>query len=969
MSTANDDFAKSLRANVAGEVFFDEISRGIYATDASHYQIMPSCVVVPKSAAAAIEAVQLAAAYGVPITPRGGGTSLSGQTTWSGMVLDCSKYLNQILEVNADESWVRVQPGVVCDDLNAHVASLGLQFAPDPATGSRANIGGMVGNNSSGTRSVIYGKTIDHVLSCKVALADGTVLTFAPTPCHEWQAIEASGGRQGELYSGIRNIVEQNREEIIRRYPKVMRRVGGYNLDAFLPEEQGGQPGDWNLSNLIVGSEGTLGVLLETKLRLVPRPKATAVCVVHFNDLIESLVAVAQILQHEPSAVELLDKPVVTEAKTNPTTASMADFVEGTPESVLIVEVTGDNPDEASARIRDLAEDLKSHGIGYAWPIKTTPRGVARVWNVRKLGLGLLMNAKGRRRGQAFIEDACLPIPVLPEYIRKVLAICDRKGVPVTMYAHASVGVLHVRPMLDMHEPADVLRMKEIADAAFDLVMEYGGSWSGEHGDGLLRGEYIPRFFGPKLTNAFREVKRMFDPSGLMNPGKIVDAQPMTENLRYGRDYHTRHVPSLFQYREHGSFELTVEQCSGLGVCRKTGEGTMCPSYMATRDEEHATRGRANALRLAMTGQLGDQALTGCRMKDVLDLCLSCKACKTECPTAVDMARLKSDVLQLRHDKHGTTWVARVVGAIPKFARLSAGRLASVANWLQNRPAVRIALEKITGIDRRRPLPSFADESLMHWWKTRNDALCATNGSTAKRVALFVDTFTNYFEPHVGRAAVELLESCGYRVQLVDPGCCQRPAISQGLLRQAKAGGAATLRRLEAMTAPTTPILVLEPSCASSLTDDLPDLVDDVDLATSIAVRVKMIDVFLAAEVASGRLECEFTATADKILLHGHCHQKALYGTDAMKEILARIPGTQFTEVDSGCCGMAGAFGYSHYDLSKTIGEDRLFPAVRDREEGTTVVACGISCRHQLRDFLDEDAKHWVEVVSAQRPT
>ncbi len=964
MNSHSDELAKALKQNMRGEVLLDAVSRGIYSTDASHYQITPSYVVIPLDEQDAIFALKTAGEFGIPITPRGGGTSLSGQTSSTGMIVDFSKYMNRVLEVNPQERWVRVQPGVIRDDLNHQLAQYGLHFAPDPATSSRAAIGGMVGNNSSGTRSILYGKTIDNVLECKVMLSDGTVITTAAISPEQWQAKEAQTDREGELYRGVRSIIERETDEIGARFPKVMRRVSGYNLDAFLPDGPDSPAPNWNLSNLIVGSEGTLATLLEAKLLVHPLPKATSLAVIHFDELSQSLLAVDAILEHQPAAVELLDRVVIREALTNPATAHMTDFVCGDPAAILIVELYGNSPEDAGHRVQMLVKSLQEQQIGVAHVIRCDKAEQQNVWDVRKLGLGLIANVKGSRKAQAFVEDACVPTNVLAEYIEKVKNICERHDVPVTFYAHASVGVIHTRPMLDLHLEEDVKKMKSIAYEAFELVKSYGGSWSGEHGDGLVRGEFIPHFFGPRIYGAFREIKTLFDPKGLMNPGKIVDALPMTENLRYGSDYRLGALPTEFHYRDHGSFVATVEQCAGVGACRKTSGGTMCPSYMATRDEEHSTRGRANALRLAMSGQLGPDAMASDRLHDTLKLCLACKACKTECPTSVDMSRLKSDVLQMRHAKHGVPWSAKLLGNAPKFSRRWAGPLAPIVNFIQSLPPVRMALQRVAGIDRRRPLPRLSSKPFAKpgQLSTTGDTLSSDSSTT---VCLFVDTFTNSYEPHLAERATALLDSLGYRVLSTTVGCCQRPQISQGLLKEAIVDGTHTLRQLDHFAAAGIPILVLEPSCASSLVGDLPDLIGDTALGQRVSQQVTMLDEFLAEQLSHEKIRATWTSPFRKLLIHGHCHQKALFGTAAMKQLLDAVPGLAYEEIDSGCCGMAGSFGYQHFELSKTIGEDRLFPAVRSLDSETQVVACGISCRHQLHDMLGVSAKHWVEVVSA----
>lgn len=972
---------RELLSAVQGEVYCDEVSRKLYATDASHYQMVPAYVVIPKDERDCVTAVRIAGRFGIPITARGGGTSLSGQTFGTGMVIDLSKYMDQVLELNVDEQWARVQPGVVRDRLNAQLAPHRLQFAPDPATGNRATVGGMIGNNASGTRSIVYGKTIDHVISCKIVLDDGTVMKLEAVDDDEWQRRSEGDSREALVYRGVKETVERNREEILAKYPKVMRRVSGYNLDEFV--DGAGYTGPiggrdlaghkvWNLSNLFVGSEGTLGVMLEAKIRLTPLPGATALTIVHFEDVIESLCHVPEILKHGTSTVELLDRSVISEAVVNAATRDMATFIEGEPQAVLLVEVFGDDESDAAQKIHALVDDLKAQGIGYAWPIRVDKKGQADVWSVRKLGLGLITNVKGPVKGQASIEDACVPVERLAEYIERLRQVCKDAGVESSLYAHASVGVIHFRPMLDLHKPEDQQTMRTLAQRAFDMVCEYGGVFAGEHGDGLVRGEFIPKFYGQQLYAAFQEVKRFFDPQGLMNPGKLVNTPSMITHLRYGDQYRPDKVPTLFHYRDQGGFQLAVEQCNGVGACRKLDEGTMCPSYMVTRDEEASTRGRANALRLAMSGQLSPDAMSNDRMKQVLDLCLACKSCKSECPNAVDMARLKSEVLQIRHDHHGVPLGYHLVGNIPRTARLVAGPLAHVTNLVSKLPGYGWLLEKVAGIDRRRALPPFATRPLARQLRDRKKNSPETggaNGSAAAngrlgKVVLFDDTYARYMEPNVGVAAVELLERCGYEVVLAKAGCCQRPRLSKGLVRAAKRDGTKTMQNLDVFARRGLPILCLEPSCASALMDDLPDLIDDEELGRRVASCVKMIDQFLDEEVAAGRIP-PLTTSTDKFLLHGHCHQEAEFGTAAIHNHFSRMSDVSCEEVDSGCCGMAGSFGYEHYDVSEAVGEDRLFPAVRQAlRDGKTIIACGISCRHQLRDFLNVDAKHWVEVIS-----
>ncbi|HDY65477.1 MAG TPA: FAD-binding oxidoreductase, partial [Phycisphaerae bacterium] len=590
---------------------------------------------------------------------------------------------------------------------------------------------------------------------------------------------------------------------------------------------------------------------------------------------------------------------------------------------VLIVEFFGNSADEVTRKAESLVADLEKKQIGYAWPIIPEPSEQAKVWAVRKNGLGLMLGKRGRRKPVAFIEDCCVPVDVLPEYIHQVLEFCKTRGVPVAMYAHASVGTIHVRPFLDLKQQEDIDNLKAIADYTFELVTKYGGSWSGEHGDGRVRSPYLERYFGRVIYDAFRRVKRLFDPAGLMNPGVIIDPAPMDQNLRFGTEYKVPKITPVYHYRDPGSFAAAVEMCTGVGACRQSLIGAMCPSYRLTRDTEHSTRGRANALRLAMSGQLGTDGLTSKRLYKVMELCLGCKSCKSECPSNVNMARLKSEFLQMYHDAHGV---------LPQG-----------------------------NVDPRRQLPARAEQSFHKWFAQR----ARPTGKGGKKVVLFDDIYMNDYDAHVGISAVELLESCGYEVLLGKAGYSHRDKISHGFLREAKLEGEKTLRNLDAFIQEGLKVVVCEPSSASALTDDLPDLIDNEQLGQRIAEGVMMIDVFLAREIREGNLRCGFTSPFDKILIHTHCHQNSLYDTTAMKELFGRIPGISVGNIASGCCGLTNSFGYTpeQYEISMAIGEQVVFPAIRNRAEGTVVVACGFDCRRQIADGTGVKALHWVETI------
>lgn len=945
---------EQLKAAIRGDVLTDEYSLGMYSTDASFYQMRPLAVVLPKDEDDVKAAVKIASDLQVNLLPRGGGTSLAGQTVGRAVVLDFSKYMNRILEFNEKERWVRVQPGVVRDELNAELARYNLHFSPDPATANRANIGGMVGNNSSGTKSILFGKTVDHILEATVLLADGTTLLLKECSVEEYNRKAAQHDREGEIYRAFREIIDRNRDEIRDRFPKVMRRVSGYNLDEFVDTDR------WNLSKLITGSEGTLAVTLELKLDLDPLPRHKSVAVVHFADLLEAIRAVQPMLKYRPSAVEIIDRTVLHLAAENLTTRQHGHFIQGDPAAILIVEFYGDTPEEVMERPRIMIEELRKMGFGYAYPVFPDGKDSDDVWLLRKKGLGLMMGIRSEKKALSFIEDCAIPVESLPEYIDRVLKICAKYETEVSMYAHASVGVIHVQPMLDLRQPEDIEKLNRITDETFELVVKYGGAWSGEHGDGLVRSPYNEKFFGPQVYNALREVKRLFDPANIMNPGKIVDAAPMDQNLRYGVDYRDQDVQTQFRYRQEGSFRDLVHMCTGVGECRKTLGGTMCPSYRATRDEEHSTRGRANALRMAMSGQLNSGGLTSQRLHEVLDLCLSCKACKSECPSNVDMAKMKSDVLQMYYDKHGTSLRDRLIRDSSAMASRFSGALAGMVNAVQRTGLFRAMVQWLAGFDARRTLPEYTREPFYKWFRKHK----GIGSPSGKKVVLFADTYLNHHEPSVGIAAVELLEGCGYEVILANVGCCQRPRISHGFLRDAKKDGTKTAMGLKFYLDQNIPVVACEPSCASALNDDLPDLVEDAALAARLRDRVMPIENFLAQEFEVGRIEARLEATAANLMVHGHCHQKALYSTTPMKAVLSKTSAT-VTEIPSGCCGMAGSFGYEkeHYALSEKIGEAILFPSVRSRNEGTVVVASGFSCRHQIEHFTGVKPKHWVEVV------
>jgi FAD/FMN-containing dehydrogenase/NAD-dependent dihydropyrimidine dehydrogenase PreA subunit len=697
---------QELNDRIAGDVRFDRLSRALYATDASVYQIEPLGVVVPRTREDVVRTVEIAARHRVSITARGGGTSQAGQAIGAGLLLDTSKYLNRILEVNAAERWAWIEPGVVLDELNAQLRPHGLRFAPDISTASRATVGGMIANNSSGARSVLYGKTIDHVLEQHVVLADGSTAHFRPLDAVALEEACAGDTLEAKCYRAVRQLAGACRHEIDLRFPKVLRRVGGYNLDEFVNAAK-----PFNLAKLVVGSEGTLGLVVAAKINLVALPAAKAVLTIEFDELLDALAATPLILRHVPSAVEVMDRFILDHAKESAALDALRKSVlQIEPGALLCVEMYADRAEDLPPRLEALERDLAASPFRCQWRRAITAADQARIWSLREAALGLSMAMKGDAKSLSFVEDTAVAPEKLRDYIDRFLKIVRGHGTVAGVYAHASVGCLHVRPVINLKTAEGVQRFEAIANDIADLVLAFGGALSGEHGDGLVRGPFTEKMFGPVLYGAFRTIKNTFDPEGLFNPGKIVDTPPLTANLRYGAGYQTAEPPTFFDYAEHGGMGRSVEMCSGLGVCRKTLDGTMCPSYMATREEKHSTRGRANALRLAMSGKLGDSGLGDHEVHDVLDLCLECRACKTECPVGVDVARFKSEFLAGYWRRHGTPWRVRAIGHAHALSKLGS-RFAPLSNLAAQSGVGRWINEKLLQIDRRRTPPSFARET------------------------------------------------------------------------------------------------------------------------------------------------------------------------------------------------------------------------------------------------------------------
>lgn len=939
-----------LRSAVTGEVRTDTLTRGLYATDASIYEMLPDAVVLPRTVADVAACVRFCAAQHVPLTPRGAGTGLSGGCVNHGVVLDVSRHLNRIVDIDPARRTARVEPGVVLDELNAALKPHGLHFSPDVATGNRATVGGMIGNNSAGAHSIVMGRTSDHVLGVEVVLSDGSMACWGTGNGTTDNAL----ARQCE--GTLAEVLRTHGDEIAARFPKVFRRNGGYALDRLRADN-----GRVNVEQLMVGSEGTLGVVVAATVNLLPLPKEKGLVVVAFDDLLKSLAAVPAILQHGPAAIELVDKLILDGTRDNPAMQRKRWFLEGDPAAVLIIELYDEDRAQLERRLRALADDMRAQTIGYAQSIVLEPAQQADIWDVRKAGTGLLMSQPGDTQPYDFIDDCAVDPARLHDYIKQLNEILAEEAVPRTgYYAHASVGLLHVRPALNLKTREGVEKLRRIADRTSQLVREFKGAMTGEHGEGLVRSEWIERMFGAQLVGAFGQVKTAFDPHNLFNPGKIVAPLRMDENLRYGPGFATDKPLTMLDFSAHGGMAGLAEMCSGIGECRKRLVGTMCPSYMATGDEQHTTRARANALRLALSNRKLLDGLADPALEDVFDLCLACKACKTECPTGTDMTKLKSEWLHHRNERLGVPRRSRLIASSISMAAWGC-HFAPLSNWVMQAKAVRVIMEHLFGLDRRVPPPVFARQTFRQWLKKR-PAPVARPGQP--EVVYFVDTWTNFYEPQVGQATVKVLEALGYRVLVPPSACCGRPLISKGLLREAKALAERNLEVLGPFAEREIPIVGTEPSCISVLTDEMPQFVRH-DVAKRIAGCALNIDAFVAARLREKPDVLAFNPDGLKLLFHGHCHQKALTGTaDAMAVLRACTNGAA-TEINSGCCGMAGAFGHEveHYDVAKAVGEQRLFPAVRARGAAQIAVA-GFSCRHHITHHTDARPRHLIEYLA-----
>ncbi len=958
-----DTIARDLANAVRGEVRFSPHDRGLYATDASIYQVEPLGVVVPDSIEDAEAAVKFCAGRGLPMLPRGGGTSLAGQCVNRAVVIDLSARCRGVLRVNAEERWCEAQSGTTIDDLNRHLADTGLFFAPDPSTLRQANIGGCIGNNAAGTRSVRYGRTSESLLAVDAILASGMRVRF-----DKGAATRDPVARR--ITGDVIDVVQRHERLIRERFPKTPRRNAGYALDAVLAQlDQPGSPlENVDLSQLLCGSEGTLALTASARLKLHRIPTHRALAVIGFGSVDEAIAMVPALLEVSPGAVELLDDMVIGMARENLEYRRYVDLMPqpgtGDLAAVLYVELLEHDPgaiDEGEQRVRAIAQ-------GSPIEVHRDPTAMARALKLRQAGEPLLHSIPGERKPLGFVEDNAVPVENLSRFVRDFRAICERHGTTAAFYAHASVGVLHVRPLLSLRSASDREAVVSIASDVADLARSLGGVMSGEHGDGRARGPLLERYFGPELMRAFAEIKAMFDPSGLLNPGNIVAPSALSSIVETTRVHPSREearVPpteTYFEFRDQEGFGHAIERCNGAGVCRKTTGGTMCPSYIATMDERHSTRGRGNALRLAVTGQFGTRGAADWddpETHETLDLCLSCKACKAECPSNVDVARLKAEyTAQSFRARGGAPLQARVFGHVRLANRLGS-LVPSVSNAVAKLSPVRALMNRALGLSPERSLPVFSPAlgQRLRREEESSDAL--------PTVLLYGDCFTAYNESGIGVAAARLLRAFGYRVVYADAGCCARAMISTGLLRDAIRAMERGVVKLEQMieSHKARAVLVLEPSCLSAIRDDWLDLRSGVSLErrSAIAERAMLVEQFLEAHWDAHPRRPGFDPPERPVLFHAHCHQKALWGSESTSALLERTLGQDRVHApDTGCCGMAGSFGYAQhrYELSMRIGELSVFPAIRDTEAGADVLASGTSCRHQILDGTGRHAEH-----------
>jgi FAD/FMN-containing dehydrogenase/Fe-S oxidoreductase len=961
---------KQLATLLRGELRFDHLSKILYSTDASAYKETPLAVAFPKSKEDIRLLIEFAKKQKTSLIPRGAGTSLAGQVVGNGIVVDVSKYINQILEVNVDEKWVRVEPGVVLAELNMNLQLFGLMFGPETSTANRCTMGGMLGNNSCGLHSLVHGSVREHILEVKALLSDGSEVNFKELTPDQFSEKLRGKSLENRLYQNIQNILseENNRIEIENQYPDslVPRRNNGYALDILSQMQPFNPEGNsFNFSKLIAGSEGTLAFITELKLNLVALPpKEKAILCVHFRELKEAFYANLIGLKYNPSAIELMDKNIMDMTKGNIGLRRNRFFIEGDPAAILFIELWSDDKDEIISRVAQIETEMRLNGLGYHFPL-VWGNDIPRVWELRTAGLGVLSNLPGDAKPVSVVEDTAIPVNKLPEYLDEFQQLLDGLGLKAVYHAHIATGELHLRPVLNLKDKGDVELFKIIATQTAKLVKKYRGSLSGEHGDGRLRGEFIPFMLGEKVYQFLKEIKNTWDPNQIFNPGKITDTPPMNGSLRYEPGVQTLNLNGYFDYKIEQGMARAIEKCNGSGDCLKSSVvgGTMCPSYMVTRDEMHSTRGRANILRELITKQSNIHWADQKEVLNALDLCLSCKACKSECPSGVDMAKLKADFLQNHYNGNPVPLRSKLIADFPQLMQMASG-FRFISNGVLKSKGLSYFLKIFVGFTTKRSLPVLSGIRLKKWFSKHD---LKKNGSNGK-VYLFNDEFLDVTDSHIGIQSILLLERLGYEVEIPKHTFSGRTFLSKGFVKKAKILAEKNILLLKDLISEETPLVGIEPSAILSFRDEYPELVRDElkDAAKLMAPNTLMFDEFIISEMEKGKIRSEqFTAEKLEIRLHGHCHQKSLATTDATKKMLQLPVNYKVTEIPSGCCGMAGSFGYEkeHYQLSMEIGEMVLFPAIRKTSEEIVIAAPGTSCREQIAHGTGRKALHPVEIL------
>lgn len=947
-----------LRSSIEGEVHFDPLTRNVYSVDASIFEIIPTGVVIPKNNSDLINICAISRHFQVPLTVRGAATGITGGCLGHGLIIDLSKYFNKILHVDYLNKFVICEPGVVQDDLNKHLAPSGYRLGPDTSTGNRATLGGMLANNAAGARSLRYGKMVDHVQSVELLLSTGNTITFSPISEAEWKEKCVLQNQEGDIYRTLWEIKCNEENEIRKYFPQIPRRVSGYNLDELL------QPFPFNVSKIIAGSEGTLGIATAIRMGIVSKPKAMGLLLLFFNDLIEAMRVVPELLEFHPLSLEMIDHQIIELGRVNPLFKNSLNWLKGDPQAILILEMEGETTSEIEEKINEIKRQLEQRKLGDKLiPILQT-FDMTNVWNLRKAGLGILLSKRTYSRAIAFLEDLSIPPLKLASFMERFCSYLTSHGKQAGIYGHVGSGCMHIRPYLDLRDPKEFILMQQMMNDISTLVLEYGGALSGEHGDGFIRSWLNPKMFGESLMHSFKKIKHAFDPLNLMNPGKIIPLKDEWQNLRTKPNEQLQSPQTFLNFKAEGGFELAVDLCNGNGLCRKK-QKLMCPSFQATNEEFHSTRARAQALRAIIHKHLPVEDFTSKSLYEVMDLCISCKGCKTECPSQVDMAKFKSEFLYHYQQKHGYSLRNRLFAHIGQFNHWTSP-FAALFNQINRWSITRKILEWI-GISPRRSLPELSSQKFSTWF-----SLYKQPSSLGKKLILFNDTFTEFNHPEIGQEAVKLFNALGFYVVLSTWSCCGRPALSKGFLPLAQQQARELINRLWNHAQNGTPIVGLEPSCLLTIRDDYLSLIQPKEeiehqQLKQVLAQCYTLDEYLALLIDQGEFTLRFKNERRSVKVHGHCYQKALVGMKPTLKVLESIPGFFTEEIPSGCCGMAGSFGYEkeHESISMQIGELCLFPAVRKSEPDDLIIASGMSCRHQIKDGTQRRAMHLVEALTS----